>query len=392
MRALIKENRKLFVYLIVANLLVAFGHRIWQAVFDNFAVERLALNADAIGWIQSAREVPGLIALVVGFIVLVISEVRLMPICLILLGGGLLFTGQATSVPMLIAATLVMSLGFHLFEPLSSGILLMAVDGKDAAKTLGIFRSVGAFAGMIGMLVVLFLVKHIGYTNLFLFVGGAVILGGLLLFPFSRSEAKSLPEARKVRLRKRYSVFYLLAFLMGSRRHIFTTFAGFLLVKEFGVDIVMMVSLRLANTAISTLGYPLIGRLVDRIGERRILTGTFLCLIGVFLGYAFVKDIRVLYALFIVDNLLFGCNIALTTYLRKISVSREELTSNLSAQTTINHISAVILPVVGGAIWIRFGSQAPFLVGVGIAAISAIVAQWVRIRDDAAAPVPSSAA
>jgi len=379
-RGLFRRNRKLFVFLVVANLLMAFGHRIWQAVFDNFAVERLAVNADAIGWIQSAREVPGLIALAVGFLVLVVSELRLISISLILLGAGILFTGQATSVPMLIGATLVMSLGFHFFEPASSGILMMTAEEKDSAKMLGAFRGLGAFAGVLGMLIVLFVVRYIGYTNLFLMVGGVVIVGGLALLLVGRMETHELPTTRKVRLRKRYSVFYMLAFLMGSRRHIFTTFAGFLLVKEFGVDLVTMVSLRLANTTISALGYPLIGRLVDRIGERRILSITFGSLIVVFLGYAFVKDVRVLYALFILDNLLFGCNLALTTYLRKISVSREELTSNLAAQQTINHVSAVILPVVGGVIWLQFGSQAPFLVGVGIAVVSLIVAQWIRIR------------
>lgn len=83
--------------------------------------------------------------------------------------------------------------------------------------------------------------------------------------------------------------------------------------------------------------------------------------------------------LFVLDNMLFGFNLGLTTYLQKIAVTPEELTSNLSAQTTINHISAVIIPVVGGTIWALLGSQATFLIGVAIAAISLALAQLIRV-------------
>jgi predicted MFS family arabinose efflux permease len=126
---------------------------------------------------------------------------------------------------------------------------------------------------------------------------------------------------------------------------------------------------------------------VGRIGERRVLSIAFAALIPVFLGYAFVGYLPILFALFIVDNLLFGCNIGLTTYIQKIAASSEELTSNLALQETINHISAVIVPVVGGTVWVLFGSQAPFLFGVGIATISLVLAQWIRVRGDAPASV-----
>jgi len=66
------------------------------------------------------------------------------------------------------------------------------------------------------------------------------------------------------------------------------------------------------------------------------------------------------------------------TYLQKIAVSREELTANMSLQETINHISAVIVPVVGGTVWVLFGAEAPFLVGVGIAVVSLLLVQLIR--------------
>jgi predicted MFS family arabinose efflux permease len=68
----------------------------------------------------------------------------------------------------------------------------------------------------------------------------------------------------------------------------------------------------------------------------------------------------------------------LTTYFQKIAVTPEEVTSNLSAGQTIEHIAAVVVPVMGGIVWERFGSQAPFLVGVGIALVSLSLTQFMR--------------
>jgi len=193
------------------------------------------------------------------------------------------------------------------------------------------------------------------------------------------SGGHKLPERRKARLRKRYWVFYVLAFLGGSRRHILTTFAPFLLVRDFHVAVQVMSLLYLANALINTFAHQMIGRAIARIGERWILTVAYVALIPVFLGYAYIPHLPILFVLFAADNVLFGFNAALTTYIQKIAVSREELTSNLAAQETIGHLAAVVMPVFGGVMWALLGSKVPFLIGVGIAVLSVGFAQVVRV-------------
>jgi len=380
MRRLLERNRTLFIYLIAANFLLAFGHRIWQAMFNNFAVERIGVGPEAIGWIQSVREVPGLMAFLLAFLAMALSEIRIMAISLVLLGLGLVFTGQATTLPVLLVATIVMSFGFHFFEPCSNGVVLMSLDRDESPRALGQLRSLGAVAGLAAAGVVFLFVERLGYRTMFLIVGIAVAVGGLILFTRGRGEY-GLPPRRRVKLRKRYWLFYTLAFLMGSRRHIFTTFAPFLLVLTHGVSVQTMSILFLVNTLVNTYVYQKVGKLVPRLGERTILSVAFALLIPVFVGYAYVGVLPLLFALFVIDNMLFGFNLGLTTYLQKIAVTPEELTSNLSAQTTINHISAVVIPVVGGTIWALFGSKATFLIGVGIAAVSLVLAQFIRTPD-----------
>jgi chromate transport protein ChrA len=81
------------------------------------------------------------------------------------------------------------------------------------------------------------------------------------------------------------------------------------------------------------------------------------------------------------DNTLFGFNLALTTYFHKIAETQEEITSNIAVEQTINHISAVIVPIIGGAAWEMFGSKIPFLVGVGIVVVSLVLVQFMKMPE-----------
>ena len=378
MREMFRTRRRTLIYLIVSNLLLIFGFRVWQATFNNFAVETLHIGPEVIGGIQSLRELPGLLTSLVGFLALVLSEVRIMAFSVMVLGIGIIITGQATALPLLLVGTVVMSFGFHFFGPSQTGVILMQVDRERAPKFLGQLKSIAAVGAIVATGAVYFLADRLGYRSMFFITGALMVAGGILLF-FMGNGKHGLPPKRRVVLRKKYWVFYSLAFLMGSRRHIFTTFAIFLLVSKFGINVKTTAILFLVNNLINTYAYQYIGKLVSRIGERLLLSLSSIALIPIFLGYAYVGILPLLYVLFVLDNILFGVNMAVTTYLQKISDSQEEITSNLSLQTTISHISAVIIPVIGGTVWAAFGAQAPFLFGVAIVILTLALAQFVRV-------------
>jgi len=371
------NGRRLLVYLILSNFLLHFGYRMWEAMFNNFAVEHIGIGPGAIGWIQATRELPGLMGFLLGLAVLYLAEMRIMALCVILLGVGNILVGQSNTIPSLLLSTLVMSVGFHFFYTSSDSVVLMAVNRQDAPKRLGQLGSLGAVAALVATGMVYLLADRWGYRALFAVTGGLVAVGGFGLLPLGRTRS-SLPPRRKIVLRRTYWLYYTLSFLMGSRRHIFTTFAIFLLVKEHGISVQTTATLFLINSLISTYALQAIGRLVGRLGERLVLSITFALLILVFLGYAFVQVLAVLFALFVVDNILFGCNLALVTYFQKIAKTPEEITGNVSVEQTINHVAAVLIPVIGGTIWQAFGSQATFLAGAGLVALSLVLTQFVR--------------
>jgi predicted MFS family arabinose efflux permease len=314
-----------------------------------------------------------------------------MALSIILQGVGIFLTGRAEGSLVLLIGTVVMSFGFHFFYPSNDAIVLMSVEREQAPKTLGQLKSLGAIAALIATGVVYLLVGRWGYRTLFMVVGVVITVGGLVLLPLGGTQ-QGLPPRRKVVLRRRYWLFYLLAFLMGSRRHIFTTFAIFLLVRVYGISVQTTAILFLVNSLINIYSLQLVGKLVSRLGERIMLSIAFGALTIIFLGYAYVTYLPVLFVLFVLDNIMFGFNLALTTYFQKIAVTVEEITSNLAVQQTINHVAAIVVPVIGGAAWELFGSQMPFLVGVGVVLTSLVLVQFMRIPTESIAVAATASA
>ena len=79
----------------------------------------------------------------------------------------------------------------------------------------------------------------------------------------------------------------------------------------------------LINQTLLTLTGPMLDPMVDRFGERLMLTLSYSGLIFVFLDYALVEDLGTLYVLYCVDDLIFFGSIALTIYAHKIAPPAE---------------------------------------------------------------------
>jgi len=383
------SKKSLIPRLILGNLFLFFGFTVWRSLFNNFAVEELAVRADQVGLIQSVREVPGLLGFWLAFLALVLSEMEVLSLSTVVMGLGLIATAWAESWSTLIVGTMVTSIGFHAFYPNSSALVLKVSEGRETPRLLGIVRAVGALAAVAATILVLLAVKTWGYRRLFIIAGLVTLAGGLAIWRRERREEGR--ERQRIVFRRRYWLYYALTFLMGSRRHIFTTFAIFLLVKKHGLPAQHTALLLLVNNLLGMFVFRYLGELVGRFGERWTLTGNFLLLIGIFLGYAYLDSLIVLAAFFVLDHLLFGFNLALQSYFKKIAVSAEEVTSNLSMAQTINHVAAIFVPLLGGLIWEMYGSEVTFLCGAGIVAVSLILTQFMgEMRTAAAQPAAAS--
>jgi predicted MFS family arabinose efflux permease len=381
-------NRAVVRSLMISSLALYFGFGIWQGLFNNFAVEAIGIRADQIGLLQSLREIPGLLGFWLAFLALVMAELDVLSLSAVVMGVGMIATGMAQSWTQLIFGVLVTSIGFHAFYPNASAVALLLTDERETPRLLGVLQMVAALAAVAASLTIVILVGRLGFSRLFYATGALTILGGILSWS-RRGLGTRQTQRRRIILRRRYWLYYLLTFLLGSRRHIFTTFAIFLLVREFGMPAQQTALLFLINSVLGVLLYRRAGVIVGRFGERPVLAISFVLLIAIFIGYATIHSLAILAALFVADNFLAGLEFALSSYFKKIAVTPEEITSNLSLSQTINHLAAVFVPILGGIAWEMFDPSVPFLAGVVIMLISLGLLWFMRpVR----APVVATAA
>jgi len=348
------------------------GFYVWRIMFNNFAVEIFDASPTDVGIIQSAREIPGLLAFGAGALAILLTESKIASLSIILLGLGLIVSGMSHSIFVLALATVLMSFGFHYFQPMNTSQLLLLSKSNNTGRVQGRLASFESMAGLVGAGLVLGLTLFLTYREVFYLIGGLVLLIGVYLFlvlPANRGAS----ENRKVTVKKRYWLYYTLSFLRGCRRHIFTTFAIFLLVKNYELSIAIVSIIMLANNLITIFTNRILGNLSDRFGERLILVGCSFVLIFIFIGYAFVGYLPLLIVFYLIDNMLFGSSIALKSYLKKIA-PREDLTGCLSFGMTANHITAVVIPITGGVIWSMFGYKATFIAGAAIVLVDMLFA------------------
>jgi predicted MFS family arabinose efflux permease len=376
------DNRRVMRILVLSNFVLMFGFQVWRTVFNNLAVDDLGLQAGAVGAIQSIRELPGLMGfLFVLMVSLLGSELRVMGANILLLGMGLVFTGLAQGLVAVVLGTLVTSIGFHYFSSGSQAVLLQATSRAETPRALGNLSSIGALASVLATIGVSAAALMMGNRQIMVVGGIIVMIAGAALLPRMNAKQRFVKEEIPARetVRRRYWLFYVLTFLMGTRRHIFTTFAIFLLVSVHGLETWQTAALFLINSVVSFLALPQFGRMIAMFGERRTLTVNFVLLILIFLGYATVESTLVLVVLFVVDNLLFGFSLAINSYFQKIAMARQDITPNMSLGQSINHVAAVIIPIVGGLLWEAFDPAVPFISGAVIAVVSLALLQWMRI-------------
>jgi MFS family permease len=120
------------------------------------------------------------------------------------------------------------------------------------------------------------------------------------------------------------------------------------------------------------------------VGERRVLWTYYGVLLGVFVAYAFLDQVWLLYAVFVLDGVLGVATTAFTTYVNRIAPPPEH-TGLLSMGVAFNHVAAVAMPLVGGILWNTVGYRWAFLIGIPAALASMVVVSRMRTAHQAPA-------
>ncbi len=366
---------EIVLFLMAAAVPMSFAT--WQALINNFAIERAAFTGAEMGILQSIREIPGFLAFAVVFLLLLVREQKLALIALIVLGIGTALTGFFPTVIGLYLTTLLMSLGYHYFETVQISLSLQWLPKDRAPHILGRIIAFNSFAGLVAFVLIYaaFDIAGLDFKWVYVLGGGITVAIAVLVWLAFPKFPQKVEQHKHMVLRRRYWLYYLLTFMGGARRQIFMVFAGFLMVEKFGYSVEQITLLFLLNGGLNVILAPRIGKLIGRWGERRALTAEYIGLIGVFTAYAFVENATVAAGLYVVDHLFFAMAIAMKTYFQKIA-DPADIAPTAGVGFTINHIAAVVIPVAFGFLWL-VAPAAVFLAGAAMAACSLILARMV---------------
>ncbi len=370
------RSNRMYIFLLVLTIGNTAGFQAWRTLFNNFAVEVAGLQGDQIGIIQSLREIPGFLTFLVVYLLIVIKEHRLSALSVILMGFGVGITGLFPNYAGIMSTTMLMSLGFHYFETTNQSLTLQYFDQGTSPLVFGRLRSLAAAASIVVGLAIYALDPFLTYGQMFSGAGLLVVATGIWAL-LQNPVDQSLPIQRKQMVfRARYWLYYFLTFMAGARRQIFVAFAVFLMVKKFGFSVQEITLLFVANNVINYFINPVIGKSIIRFGERRVLSVEYSALIGVFLAYTLVQSKWLVALLYILDHLFFNFAIAIRTYFQKIG-HKEDIAPSMAVGFTINHIAAVVLPAIGGALWM-IDYRIPFYAGAVMSLVSLVAVQKIR--------------
>lgn len=378
-----------FFLLAVTSFIYYVGFQIVQAIQPNFFRDVLGMNGAQNGYLIAIREIPGFLLIFVAAFLLRKGLSRAAAISLLVTGVGFCLFAFSNSFYQLIIPTLISSIGYHSFMQLQPALGLSLTRKGNEGTLLGRINGIGFLGSLIGLSGVFILLTYIerqhgtltGYQDrylrgLFFVILISGIVGAFLIFrfPVSARDKASASSAPRIVWRKEYYLYYALTFLDGSRQQIYFAFAPFVLVEEFNVDTRKMTLLLIITALLNWRAGPPIGRLVDQIGEKRFLTIAYIAHFFVFLGFAFSRNVWLLYAFYLGYQFLFLFSVGTTTYLKKIA-RREDIAPSLAMGVSLAHLTAIVVPIIGAALWSRLGYQFPFMFGTVFVVFSLILTQ-----------------
>jgi hypothetical protein len=349
--------------LILMAIALPLAFSVWSALLNNFVVEIIRFDGLDIGLLHTIREIPGFLAVGVISILLFFREQTLALLMLCVLGLATAVTAWFPSLTGILTLTLLSSIGFHFFETVNQSLQLQWFSKKEAPRKLGKLMAIGSAATLIAytFLVLGWYKLNLSFNSAYMIAGFScfsLAVLGYLIFP--NFEAP-IPQTKKIVLRKRYWLYYLLQFMSGARRQIFVVFAGFMMVERFGLDVQQLTTIYLLNLLFNIALAPLLGRAVARYGERKALAVEYFGLSLVFFAYGgiylFGWGVFIATLLYLLDHLFFALALAIKTYFQKIA-DPQDIAATAAVAFTINHIAAIFLPLGLGFLWLA----SPFLV------------------------------
>lgn len=374
-------SQDFFIFIII-SILLGVVSAVESTSLANRLYEDLDFTVMQRSMLETPRELPGLLSVVIIGMLNGLGDVRIAAVANIVGGVGLLLFGMTPNVFSLVLLFLVVySTGQHLYIPLSNTIGMSFAKTGSFGERLGQVQSITSMSVIVTSAVLFLLYKFLNasYALVFSIAGIAMITAGILFFMIGKNSRKIVSEKRFV-FRKEYKMYYLLSVINGARKQITITFVPWLLIDVFGRPVTYITVMFFIVCILNVFFKPWYGRLIDRRGESYALQFEAVIMFLACIGFAFAKITLPFNAALAVASLCYigdklmeqASGIARATLAKKISNEESEVARTLTMGQSMDHAVSMCIPLVAGAAWYTGGANGYIYVFIGALVISMI--------------------
>ena len=367
-----QRNIRLFT-LVLAFLAVAGG--LGASIFSNYYSEVYHIDAIQRGFLEIPRESPGILCMLLVALLAPLGNLWMSVVAQALVLIGLVVMGLfSPSYGVMLAFLFLHSMGMHLFMPLNDAISMDLAERGKVGAMMGRFKSVNTVVTMLAACAV-FVGFRAGIFSfatpvILPFVIAALAAGAaiLLLIVMARGMGGHKGRTHPFRLlfRRQYTPYYLVTLAYGCQKRIKIVFAPWVIIQLLGKGADTVALLSIATYFVGSWFAPLLGRMMDKLGTRKMLwleSGYILVsftLMGVLAGMLSAGALAtdgwqcwLVYAAYVLCILFEQFNMVHSFMMRAIALDPEEVTETLSVGLSVDHIMAISVSPIMGIIWAR---------------------------------------
>lgn len=386
-----KTSRRYAVWLFVLVLVcTGIANGLGSNIFSNYFNEVFHIDSVQRGFIEIPRESPGILCMVLVAGLGFMGNLWMSVVAQLLVLTGLVVMGcMSPSYGVMLAFLFIQSLGMHFFMPLSDAISMDLAETGKVGTSFGKFKGVSTLVAMLSACLV-FVGFRQGFFSFerkvivpFAIAAAATAAAVVLLIamcvvmPGTGSGVKN----HKLLFRREYMPYYMVTLAYGCQKRIKIVFAPWVVIQLLGQGADTVALLTIVTYLLGTWVAPLIGRMLDKLGVKKMLwieAGYIVfsfcvmgALSGLLAGDRFGSDRLswLVFAAYILCVLFEQFNMVHSFMMRSIALDPGEVTQTLSVGLSVDHVMAIIASPVLGIIWDRFGVQYVFY----LAALSAVL-------------------
>ncbi len=352
---------------------------IQMSIVTNYFEEVLGFQGAQFGFITAIREIPGFFLIFVSALFYRLALPKLTALAFVVLAIGYMFFGLSFSFWTVVPWVVLSSMGYHTIHQTQSALSMSLVPENRAGTVLGRFSALshaGALVAMIFVLIV-FAFDLLSYRPMFVIAGIVALIGAFAVFWFPNMVDGKLQEQAiqrpKMVFRNEYRYYYYLTLLDGGRQQIFFSFGLFVLVSEFGLGVAEISVLLIMTRLMGIFTSSWIGGMIDRFGEKQMLSAVNIGYIVALAGYALVPNVYLASVFYLLYSFIMPLSMmGSSTYIRKVA-AQEEIAPSLAMGVTLQHAAAIVVPITAGIILNYAGYQVPFFIAAVFATFTIFV-------------------